>query len=146
MEEENTQRPRGRPRLRAGEGKRYTIAIRTTKDLRDRLKSTSGQSGRSLAREIELRLEQSFKYEDFLSALDEHLTEFRLQSANRPSRLLSRVAAAAYCAVSPTAFDKHIRPHVPPIRIGRGVSWDIRALDLWLDAQSGSGWHIPGRE
>jgi hypothetical protein len=68
MEEENTQQPRGRPRLRAGEGKRYTIAIRTTKDLRDRLKSASEASGRSLAREIERRLDRSFDDQDHVAA------------------------------------------------------------------------------
>jgi hypothetical protein len=60
MNEENIQPRRGRPRLGADEGKRYTIAIRTTKDLRDRLKGASEVSGRSLAREIERRLDQSF--------------------------------------------------------------------------------------
>ena len=60
MNEEDIQPRRGRPRLGADEGKRYTIAIRTTKDLRDRLKRASEVSGRSMAREIERRLEQSF--------------------------------------------------------------------------------------
>ena len=52
-------------------------------------------------------------------------------------RLLSRDAAAAYCGVSPNAFDEHISGFVRPIEIGRRNLWDVRALDRWLDQQSG---------
>jgi hypothetical protein len=52
-------------------------------------------------------------------------------------RLLSREAAAAYCGVSPNTFDEYIAQKVLPIEIGRRNLWDIKALDRWLDHQSG---------
>lgn len=52
-------------------------------------------------------------------------------------RLLCLEAAAAYCGVIEETFDKHIRPHVPPVAIGARRLWDVRALDRWLDVQSG---------
>lgn len=52
-------------------------------------------------------------------------------------RLLCQDAAAAYCGVIAETFEKHIRPHVPPVEIGSRRLWDIKALDRWLDEQSG---------
>ena len=52
-------------------------------------------------------------------------------------RLLSREAAATYCGISPTAFDEHVAQAVKPIEIGRRDLWDVKALDRWLDQQSG---------
>ena len=56
-------RRRGRPALPAEEGKRYPVGIRTTKALREALWSASRASGRSLAQEIEFRLERSLDRE-----------------------------------------------------------------------------------
>ena len=52
-------------------------------------------------------------------------------------RLLARDAAATYCGITAETFEQHIRPFVPPIEIGARRLWDVRALDRWLDAQSG---------
>lgn len=52
-------------------------------------------------------------------------------------RLLCQDAAAAYCGVIADTFDKHIRPHVPPVEIGSRRLWDVKVLDRWLDEQSG---------
>ena len=52
-------------------------------------------------------------------------------------RLLSREAAAAYCGIAPETFDVHVRPHVSPIEMGTRRLWDVKALDHWLDQQSG---------
>jgi hypothetical protein len=52
---------RGRPALPAEQGKRHPLGIRTTKALREALLSASRASGRSLAQEIELRLERSIE-------------------------------------------------------------------------------------
>jgi hypothetical protein len=52
-------------------------------------------------------------------------------------RLLGRIAAAAYCGVSPTTFDEYIADYVQPIAIGRRNLWDVKALDRWIDQQSG---------
>ncbi len=52
-------------------------------------------------------------------------------------RLLSRDAAATYCGITAETFEQHVRPHVRPIEIGARRLWDIKALDRWVDAQSG---------
>lgn len=52
-------------------------------------------------------------------------------------RLLAKDAAAAYCGVTAETFEEHIRPHIAPVEIGARRLWDIKALDLWLDEQSG---------
>jgi hypothetical protein len=68
MNEENV-RSRGRPRVSAEQGKRYPIAIRTTKFLKERLERASKASGRSLAQELEFRLERSFEVQDITKAV-----------------------------------------------------------------------------
>ena len=66
---EGTERPkkRGRPALPPEKGKRHAIGIRTTKELRDLLQRGADLSGRSLAQEIEFRLERSFDREKNLT-------------------------------------------------------------------------------
>ena len=54
-------------------------------------------------------------------------------------RLLNRDAAAAYCGVSITHFFAHIVTRVPPILIGRKRVWDVKAIDRWIDQQTGDG-------
>jgi hypothetical protein len=44
--------------------KRFPLSLRTTKELRQKLERASAQSGRSLAQEIETRLERSFHQEE----------------------------------------------------------------------------------
>lgn len=60
----------------------------------------------------------------------------RLPSGMTP-RLLSRERAAAYCGISPSLFDEYLAVTIPPVGIGRRKLWDVKALDRWLDAQSG---------
>src|SRR5689334_12602375 len=43
-----------------GDGKRHPLNIRTTRHLREQLEGAANRSGRSLAAEMELRLERSF--------------------------------------------------------------------------------------
>ena len=64
------------------------------------------------------------------------MTDRRLPAGMTP-RLLSRDAAAAYCGLSPNAFEDHVAAAVPPIRIGQRKLWDIRSLDRWLDELAG---------
>lgn len=61
----------------------------------------------------------------------------RTLPAGMTPRLLGSPAAAAYCGVTGETFEKHIRPHVPPIEIGARRVWDVKALDRWLDERSG---------
>ena len=63
-------RSRGRPKLPAGEGKRYPLSLRTTREIREVIEREAIMSGRSLAQEAEYRIQKSFaderaKYEDF---------------------------------------------------------------------------------
>lgn len=51
-------------------------------------------------------------------------------------RLLNPDQAAAYCGVSRENFEARVG--VPPLKLfGNRVLYDIRALDRWLDRQSG---------
>jgi hypothetical protein len=52
-------RGRGRPALPADKGKRYPLGIRTTRELKNLLQEEADASGRSMAQEIEFRLERS---------------------------------------------------------------------------------------
>jgi hypothetical protein len=60
----------------------------------------------------------------------------RLPTGMTP-RLLSRDAAAAYCGISQNHFEEHVVPAVPPVKIGERRLWDVKALNIWLDRQSG---------
>ena len=59
---------RGRPALPPTQGKRAPLNTRTTLQLRDKVAEASKETGRSLAQEVELRLEQSFKSDDAINA------------------------------------------------------------------------------
>jgi hypothetical protein len=47
----------------AGGGKRHPLNMRTTRETRDRLEAAAAANGRSLAQEVEARLERSFAEE-----------------------------------------------------------------------------------
>jgi hypothetical protein len=49
--------------MTAPDTKRFPLSLRTTKRLREKLEAAAAESGRSLAQEIELRLEMSFDRE-----------------------------------------------------------------------------------
>lgn len=55
------------------------------------------------------------------------------------ARLLSRVEAAGYVGVSPTTFDKLVRDRIMPQakRLYSRTLWDVRALDVAIDALPG---------
>jgi hypothetical protein len=72
------------------------------------------------------------------------MVDRRLPAGMTP-RLLSRAAAATYCGISPNAFDEHVASAVKPIEIGRRNLWDVRALDRWLDQQSGLAHAVDNR-
>lgn len=52
-------------------------------------------------------------------------------------RLLNRDQAAAYCGVGLDTFEEHVAFKVKSIVFGKHRLWDVRALDAWLDAESG---------
>jgi len=49
---------------RKGQGKRYPLNMRTTKEIREKLERAAAQSGRSLVQEVEHRLQKSFDHEE----------------------------------------------------------------------------------
>ncbi len=49
-----------RAKLPPGEGKRVPLNMRTTRETREKLEKSAAESGRSLAQEVEYRLERSF--------------------------------------------------------------------------------------
>jgi head-tail adaptor len=63
--EKRQKKPPGRPRHSPGEVKRVPLNMRTTPSLRAELEEAAGKSGRSLAQEVESRLERTFS-EDHL--------------------------------------------------------------------------------
>jgi hypothetical protein len=91
--EEKRARPRGRPALPAEKGKRYAIGIRTTKALKDALLSASRASGRSLAQEIEFRLEREQNLEKIVIELIKHHAREATEALASASRRLEKVAA-----------------------------------------------------
>jgi hypothetical protein len=136
MDEERKRQPRGpgRPKLPPNQVKRHTIAIRTTEDLVSRLKSASKASGRSLAREIEHRLQQSLVEEDVsgriaapLNELTRTLAEVRddIARVNRAISAALRHSAAEWAlhlAEKPVSLSRRtipspqMHPNPPPNR------------------------------
>lgn len=51
-----------------GEGKRYPLNMRTTKETRDKLAAAASESGRSLAQEVEFRINRSFVDDEMFSS------------------------------------------------------------------------------
>lgn len=51
------------------------------------------------------------------------------------SPFLTRTEAAAFCRVSPRAFDVHVRDVVPTVHVGKRVLFHRQALEAWLLAQ-----------
>ena len=64
---ENREMPQQTKARRKGTaGKRYPLGMRTTKEIRDRLEGAAAAAGRSLAQEVEIRLERSFEHQSLL--------------------------------------------------------------------------------
>jgi hypothetical protein len=72
------------------------------------------------------------------------MAERQLPAGMTP-RLLSREAAATYCGMGPTLFDEKIASAVRPLNFGRRNLWDVKALDRWLDTQSGLAHPVDSR-
>ena len=82
---EETKNPRGRP-SKGDLAKRSPLALRTTKALKEALINAAAESGRSLAHEIEVRLEASLGMPTLpasitVCAFDAHTFETYLRAA-----------------------------------------------------------------
>jgi len=73
---------RGRPPLPPEEGKRVPLNMRTTQDLRDKIEAAAKAAGRSIAQEVEIRLERSFHDDGMKSDLGRIETAAKEASAN----------------------------------------------------------------
>ena len=76
-----------RAKLPPGEGKRAPLNMRTTRELIEKLEGNAADSGRSLAQEVEYRLERSFlsddaKFDDFGGKEKYELTKLFAVGAN----------------------------------------------------------------
>lgn len=66
-------------------GERCPLQARSTAALRDRLQAAANFSGRSLAQEIEARLERSFAQEDITAAVREEFARYRADTSVMPN-------------------------------------------------------------
>lgn len=99
-------------------GKRYPLNLRTTFDIRAKLESAAVASGRSLAQEVEYRLERSFERQDLLQevltlAFGDEIAEMLIDlredgvlALNNPDREKVLTALNSY-------FDKHLPAGAP---------------------------------
>lgn len=51
--------------------------------------------------------------------------------------LLGRAEAAEALGISAPYFDRHVRPHLTPVRIGTVVKWKVSDLERWIDQHTG---------
>ena len=85
-----------RAKLPPGEGKRTPLNMRTTRELRERLEREAADSGRSLAQEIEFRLERSFAEEKSQAEIsDEAVGGFYTSFGKLETFLVARLLANA---------------------------------------------------
>jgi hypothetical protein len=86
-----TAKRRGRPPL-PPERERFAVKTRLSKDLLDKLEAARKETGRSMAQELEFRLEQSFQIEQMKSDLRLFITdavkEATATAAGSPSLLM----------------------------------------------------------
>ena len=85
-----------RAKLPPGEGKRTPLNMRTTRELRERLEREAADSGRSLAQEVEARLERSFAEEKSRAAISDEAVGGVYASFGKPETfLVARLLANA---------------------------------------------------
>jgi hypothetical protein len=130
---QHTGKPTGRPPLAPGEGKKYPLSIRSTRELKAALVKASQASGRSMAQEIEHRLEQS---------LDDqrHLADALELSFGRQAAGLMLLLG---CVMKPLLSRRPARGRVPGLSGHRAfaeMSDAINALLQLLDPRGEPAW------
>lgn len=100
-----------------GPGKRYPLSFKTTFDLRKRLDAAAEYSGRSLAQEVETRLERSFAGAETERAL--------CSISSRLTTLEEKLRAQEYAREDRGASLARERRHVVTLRLS---DYDIGAL------------------
>src|SRR5258707_9450931 len=86
---------RGRPALPPTMGKRHPLNMRTTREIKEKLEAVSRESGRSLAQEVEYRIEQSLREKE---RLEETLAA--MMGGAAALRIFRYMAAAADAAAA----------------------------------------------
>jgi TraY domain len=76
-----------------GEGKRYPLNMRTTKEIRDQLEAAAAASGRSLTQEVERRLERSFEGEIDAGAVTQTISRLMGSLKTVEGQIQTRMAA-----------------------------------------------------
>jgi hypothetical protein len=129
----DTPKPTGRPPLAPGEGKKYPLAIRSTRELKAALVKASQTSGRSMAQEIEHRLEQSL-YDQ------RHLGDaLELGFGRQAAGLMLLIG----CVIKPLLTRRPARGRVPGLSGHRAfaeMSEAINALLELLDPKGEPAW------
>lgn len=110
-------RGRGRPPLDPDKAKREPISFRTTRELRDKLDNAADNSGRSLAQEVECRLQQSFVQEQRVQEIRETVHQdivdhaFGGQSIFDITRVIASGIAALQNRTGKTLSDRKTNEH-----------------------------------
>ena len=88
-------------KLPDGAGKRHGLSLRTTLETQTRLKEAAARSGRSIAQEVEWRLEKSFEEEDKKKEDEKNnLVALALQGDEKTAEWLRNQAAAMGAAMA----------------------------------------------
>ncbi|WP_238232691.1 Arc family DNA-binding protein [Methylobacterium thuringiense] len=84
-------------KLPEGAGKRHAINIRTTRELKERIDRAAAKSGRSVASEVEARVQHSLSVDDYDDAINN--TELANSIDGETEELISAMRAAAGAAM-----------------------------------------------
>lgn len=72
-------KPMGRPKKPDSEAKRYPLGMRTTLEMQRKMQDAARASGRSVAQEVEFRLERSFRDDELRAIIREELARAQFQ-------------------------------------------------------------------
>jgi hypothetical protein len=143
-----TKQRRGRPSLPLEERKRYPLNMRATKELREKMEGAAHVSGRSLAQEVEFRLERSFMDDERFAALmgeDGGEMAQLFGAAIRTARLLAKTKKpyredpANYALVERAiqGILAHLRPGEPSEEDGKIAQWAGKKIaDMHVENRS----------
>jgi hypothetical protein len=102
---------RGRPPKNDADVKRHPLGVRTTKALKEKLEAAAASTGRSVAQEVEYRLEESFRGEKHI-AIPLDLLKVMIQSAEMRTGQIWTEDFSTWVAVQRAAIAM-IRLHRP---------------------------------
>jgi hypothetical protein len=117
---------RAKPRA----GKRYPLNMRTTKAIRDKLERAAAAAGRSLAQEVELRLERSFLVQELM------VDGLELAFGRQLAAVLLMLGGAMKITGETTSF--HLTPALERrpnwLEVPYAFDQSVKAVNLLLEA------------